>query len=162
MKVLAFDPSGNYGKEGMGTSGFANSLDGYITKWGDIKSTDYDCRQAYWQAHEDLILQTYPDILVVESYRLFGHKSKQQTGSSLETPQLIGYMEMVAYKFKIPFILQDPSIKTRFADDVMLKLGMLEKKGNKFYFKGELTNMHMRDAIRHNLYYNRYGKKVAQ
>lgn len=104
-------------------------------------------------------MQHDPDVLVCESYRLFGHKSKQQIGSNLETPQLIGYLQMVAYKFNIPFVLQDPATKQRHSDDVLVKTGILEKKGSKYYYKGQPTNLHMRDAIRHNLFYYKYGRK---
>lgn len=155
MKVLAFDPSGNY-HEGMGTTGYALALDGFPpAKLGDIKSTDYNCRQAYWAAHRNLIEQTLPDVVVVESYRLFGHKSKEQIGSQLETPQLIGYIEMICYDWMIPVVYQDPSTKQRHADDILVKIGVIEKKSNKFYYKGELTNLHMRDALRHAMYYQR-------
>lgn len=159
MKVLTFDPSGNF-NEGMGTSGFSISLDGNLPhKLGDIKATDYESRQGYWFAHRERIEIVYPDVLVVESYRLFGHKAKQQSGSSLETPQLIGYLEMVAHEINIPIVLQDPSTKTRHTDDILVKTGIIEKRGNKYFYKGEMTNLHQRDALRHNLYYCKYGKK---
>jgi hypothetical protein len=159
MKVLSFDPSGNY-NEGKGTTGYAVSNDGHLPhKLGDISSKDYASRQAYWAAHRDLIEQTFPDVLVIESYKLFGHKAKQQTGSSLETPQLIGYMEMVAYDFNIPVVYQDPSTKSRHKDEILVSTGLVEKRGNKFFYKGEMTNLHMRDALRHNIYYLKYGRK---
>lgn len=159
MKVLSFDPSGNY-NEGKGTTGYALSLDYNLPhKLGDIAAKDFTSRQAYWAAHRDLIESNLPDVVVIESYRLFGHKSKEQTGSSLETPQLIGYMEMVCYDWNIPVILQDPSTKSRHADDVLTAVNVLVKKGVRYYYKGELTNLHQRDALRHNLYYCKYNKK---
>ena len=160
MKVLSFDPSGNTGKEGNGTSGYAISLEGNLPhELGDIKSTDYNSSQAYWFAHKELIESHFPDVVVIESYRLFGHKAKQQTGSTLDTPRLIGYLEMVCYELNIPVVYQDPSTKTRHADDILVKTGIVEKKGNKLYYKGEITNLHQRDALRHNLYYVKYGSK---
>jgi RNase H-fold protein (predicted Holliday junction resolvase) len=155
MKVLAFDPSGNF-DEGEGTSGYSISLDGNMPhKLGEIKASDYKIRQHYWFAHKKLIEQTFPDHVVIESYRLFGNKSKEQIGSSLETPQLIGYLEMVCYELNIPVYLQDPTTKSRHADDVLIKAGVIEKKGGKHYYRGELTNLHMRDALRHDLYFRR-------
>lgn len=158
MKILSLDPAGNF-LEGSGTTGWALSENGNIIEFGDIKANKFKTRGDYWLAHEDLILQHDPDVLVCESYRLFGHKSKQQIGSNLETPQLIGYLQMVAYKFNIPFVLQDPNTKQRHSDDVLVKTGILEKKGSKYYYKGQPTNLHMRDAIRHNLFYYKYGRK---
>lgn len=155
MKVLAFDPSGNY-NEGKGTTGWAISLDDFPpSKLGQIAAEGYKSRQAYWFAHKELIESFFPDVCVIESYRLFGHKSKEQIGSSLETPQMIGYLEMVCYELMIPVVYQDPTTKSRHADDVLLKIGVIEKKSNKLYYKGELTNLHMRDALRHCMYYQR-------
>jgi hypothetical protein len=152
-KVLSFDPSGNY-TEGMGTSGYAVSLDGHLPhKLGDIRAEDYKTREEYWFRHKILIEQQHPDVVVIESYRLFGSKAKEQVGSSLETPMLIGYLQMVCYEMQIPVIIQDPTTKSRHADDVLVKAGVVEKKGIRYYYKGELTNLHQRDALRHNLYY---------
>lgn len=158
MKILSFDPSGNY-KEGKGTSGYATSDDGMSMKLGDIASEGYTSRQAYWDAHRKLIESYKPDVVVIESYRLFGHKAKSQSGSSLETPQLIGYLEMICFQHEIPCVLQDPTTKSRHTDDVLVKTGVIEKKGNRYYFKGILTNLHQRDALRHNLFFNKYGRK---
>jgi hypothetical protein len=166
-KILAWDPSGNF-TEGKGTSGYAISLDGnQAHKLGDIKATDYKTRQEYWFAHKELIEKQFPDYVVIESYRLFGHKSKEQIGSSLETPQLIGYLEMVCYEMNIPTFLQDPSTKSRHADDVLVKSGVIERKGSvthpKYYYRGELTNLHQRDALRHELYFKKFNlKKVVK
>lgn len=135
-------------------------MDGNLPhKLGDIKASDFGSKEAYWFEHRKLIHDIDPNVIVIESYRLFGHKAKEQSGSSLETAQLIGYMEMVAWEYDIPVILQDPSTKTRHKDEILVKMGIIEKKSNKFYYKGELTNLHQRDALRHNRYYCKYGKK---
>lgn len=158
MKVLSFDPSGNY-NEGKGTSGYAISVDNSLPfMLGDIKSEGFSSRQAYWYDHSNLIKVTNPDVVVIESYKLFGHKSKQQIGSILETPQMIGYLEMVCWELNIPVIYQDPSTKLRHTDEILTKLEILTKHGNKHYYKGESTNLHMRDALRHNIYFVKYGK----
>jgi hypothetical protein len=160
MKILCFDPSGNISTgEGKGTSGWSVFKDKELIEFGEIKASDFDSKEAYFQAHEDLILQHYPDIIVCESYRLFGNKAKQQSGSLLETPMLIGYMQMVAYKFRIQWVTQDPSTKARVADDILTRMGVFEKKGNKYYCQGKQTNIHMRDAIRHGIFYIRYKLK---
>lgn len=160
MKILSFDPSGNHGKEGDGTTGYAISLDNNLPhKLGDIKADDFEIKHMYWGFHKELILNVNPDLIVIESYKLFGHKAKQQTGSELPTAQLIGYLEMVAYENSIPVVFQDPSTKQIHTDEILVKLGVLEKKGDKHYYKGELTNLHKRDALRHDLYYKRRNKK---
>lgn len=156
-KVLSLDPSGNY-HEGKGTTGYAVRLEKSV-RLGDIRAIEYSSREAYWFAHRELVEKHLPDVLVIESYRLFGHKSKQQIGSSLETPMLIGYLLGVAHELNIQVVIQDPSTKSRFSDDILLKLGIIEKRGNKYYFKGEVTNLHQRDALRHDLYYYKFGRK---
>lgn len=161
MKVLAFDPSGNF-SEGKGTTGYSLSLDGNMPhRLADISAKDYATKHAYWFAHKELIETAFPDVVVIESYRLFGNKAKEQTGSSLETPQLIGYLEMVCYEMDIPVVLQDPSTKQRHADPVLVQMGVLERNGQKYYYRGEMTNLHQRDALRHDLYYNRKRRKQA-
>lgn len=158
MKTVSFDPSGNFA-EGKGTTGIAVGLEGSLPhRLADISAKDYESKHAYWFAHKEFIEETFPDLIIIESYKLFGHKSKQQIGSSLETPQLIGYLEMVAYEMGIPVVFQDPSTKQRHTDEILVKLNILEKRGGKFYFKGELTNLHKRDALRHYLYYLRRKK----
>lgn len=162
MKVLTFDPSGNY-NEGKGTTGYSLSLDGNLPhKLGDIRAEDFNSKHAYWHEHENLIRSVEPDIIVIESYRLFGNKAKEQTGSDLETAQLIGYLEMVAWKLHTPHFLQDPTTKQRHADDILVKTGIVEKKGIRYYYRGEVTNLHQRDALRHDLYFNKYNKKKLE
>lgn len=158
IRILSFDPSGNF-TEGKGTTGYAIAVDGYLPhKLGDINSEGFVNKHEYWLKHEDLINFVAPDVIVIESYKLFGHKAKQQTGSEIPTAQLIGYLEMIAYKKKIPVFFQDPSTKQRHADDILVKMGIVEKKGRSYYYKGEITNMHKRDALRHNLYFQKYNK----
>jgi hypothetical protein len=158
MKILSFDPSGSF-HEGKGTTGWALFVDKELKEFGEIKASDYMLKQEYFSAHDDLILNHYPDIIVIESYKLFGHKAKQQSGSNLETPQLIGFIEMVAFRLNIKVVFQDPSQKIRVADDILTRMGVFEKKGNKYYCQGKQTNLHMRDAIRHGIFYIRYKLK---
>jgi hypothetical protein len=159
MELLSFDPSGNFGKkEGFGTTGFARFVDGGLQDYGHISAKDYDCQEAYWQAHEDLILNVWPDILLVESYKLFEHKAQSQSWSTMDTPQMIGFIKMICYKFGITLVFQDPQQKQGVTDERLVKLGYFEKKGNRYYINGMPTIIHSRDAIRHGIYYFRYGK----
>lgn len=156
VKVLAFDPAGNW-SEGKGTTGYAISTDGNPAhELGDIRAVNFSSKHSYWFDHKNLIEVHFPDYVVIESYRLFGHKAKEQSGSSLETPQLIGYLEMVCYEFEIPVFFQDPSTKSRHSDDILVKTGIIEKRTTKLYYRGELTNLHQRDALRHELYFKKY------
>lgn len=157
-KVLSFDPSGNF-SEGKGTTGWAVFKQKDLSHFGEIKASDYMLKQEYFSAHQDLIEETMPNVIVIESYKLFGHKAKQQSGSSLETPQLIGFIEMVAFQHNIPVVFQDPSSKVRVADDILTRMGVFEKKGRSYYCQGHKTSLHERDSIRHGIFYIRYKLK---
>jgi hypothetical protein len=59
----------------------------------------------------------------------------------------------------IPVEFQDPSTKQRHADPILIKSGVIVKKSaSHYYYKGELTNMHKRDALRHYMYYAKRRK----
>lgn len=158
MRVLALDPSGNFGeKEGNGTTGFAIFENGNLTDFGHIAAEDYNRQEFYFYNVGDLFLTFKPDEVVCESYKLFGHKAKQQSGSSLDTPQLIGYLRMCAWSLEIPIIFQDPKDKVRVTDPILVHMGVLEQSaGGRFKALGRQTIIHERDAIRHGVYYHRY------
>lgn len=159
MKTLCFDPSGNHGKEGYGHTGWAIFENDNLVEFGDIAAEDFKTQEEYFAKHEYLIIDKAPGVVVCESYRLYaGARGKAQINSTLDTPQLIGYLRMVCWAQNMQFSLQAPSDKTRVADPQLLKMGVLERKGNKHYCMGKPTNLHMRDAIRHGIYYLRYVK----
>lgn len=157
-RVLIFDPSGNHGGEGAGTTGYAVFVDGEVVHFGTIASKDFLSQEMYWGTHTDIIAIQKPDTVVMESYKLFAHKSKQQHWSTLDTPQLIGYMRMWCWKRQIPVVFQDPGDKVRVTDPILVKQGIFEKRGNKHYCMGRSTVLHERDAIRHGIYFHKYGK----
>lgn len=48
--------------------------------------------------------------MVVEDFKLFGHKAKQQIGSKMEASQVIGKCETIAQLKKLEFVKQPASI----------------------------------------------------
>lgn len=152
------DPSGNF-SEGKGTTGWATFVNGQVARFGEVKASDYASQEEYWYVVARIVTGANADLIGCESYRLFGHKAQSQVQSAMETCQLIGYLRMVAYHRNIPFVMQDPSQKVRVNDENLTREGVFEKRGNNYYFEGKLTNLHMRDAIRHGIHYNRYGRK---
>lgn len=158
MKILTLDPSGNFSKkEGDGTTGWSIFENGELVDFGDVAAKNYDKIEQYWEAISDLI-DCSISVVVCESYRLFAGKATAQSNSMMETPQLIGYLRMFCYKWEIPIIFQDPKDKLRVTDPILVRQGVFELKGNKHYCQGRSTNLHMRDAIRHGLYFLKYGK----
>lgn len=70
------------------------------------------CWEVVWEqrfAFVQSIAEIKPDVLVVEAFRLYAHKSQQQIGSDFPSVQLIGAIEYVAYHANIPLIYQMPS-----------------------------------------------------
>jgi hypothetical protein len=158
MKILTLDPSGNFSKkEGDGTTGWAIFEDGELKDFGAISASDYKKIEEYWEAISDIIDLSI-NVVVCESYRLFAGKATAQSNSLMETPQLIGYLRMHCYKWEIPIIFQDPKDKLRVTDPILVRQGVFILKGKKHYCQNRPTNLHMRDAIRHGLYFLKYGK----
>jgi hypothetical protein len=164
MRILILDPSGNFGeKEGAGTTGWAVFENGELKDFGKIEAADYDCQEAYWQSVWRCIKDRDPDKVVCESYKLFGHKAKQQSGSSLDTPQLIGYLRGMCWAYSYLIIFQDPKDKVRVADEILVHMGILEQTaGGRYKALGRQTVIHERDAIRHGVFYDRYTSKKLQ
>lgn len=162
MRVLSFDPSGNF-KEGKGTTGICQMVDGTPIILTDIHAGDFEFAEMYWAFHREYIRTFRPDFIVMEGYKLYNHKgtsAKMQANSELETPQLIGYLKMVCYEENIPLTIQFASdVKTRWSEDVLVRLGILEQKGTKYYFNGKSTVTHHRDALKHALHFERYKKE---
>lgn len=161
VRIIVFDPSGNMGKnEGYGTSGYAVFDNGELKDWGIISSKDFETQEEYWDAHKQLLFRhiPYPHTVVCESYNLQGNKALSQTGSSLDTPQLIGFLRMVCWSEGIEWIFQHPQDKARVADPILVREGVFEQKGNRITCQGKPTVIHSRDAIRHGIYFHRYGK----
>jgi hypothetical protein len=157
MRVLCLDPSGNF-KEGDGTTGWALFEDEKLTIFGNVKSSDYTCPEEYWQNVWRRTAMDIADKVVCESFKLFGHKAKQQAWSEMETPQLIGFLRGKCYEYNIPLVFQDPKDKVRVTDPILVHMGVLEQKGNRYYALGSPTLIHERDAIRHGVFWHRYGK----
>lgn len=160
MRILCIDPSGNHGaKEGFGTTGFALFNDGELFDFGSHPSRLYNSDVDYWAGILAQIKSYGPvDAIVCESYKLMGHKAMQQSGSSLDTPQLIGVIRMYCYNCNTKFIFQDPKDKVRVADPILVNMGILEERNGRYYALGRQSVIHERDAIRHGVFFNRYSK----
>lgn len=158
MKILALDPSGSF-KEGKGTTGFCKFINGTIENVYDLKAKGFETRVDYWKEHIEIIQHEKPEVVVCEDFVLYGHKAKQQTGSQMETSQLIGYIEMKCVELGIPFVKQRATIKIRFSDDILVLKGYIQKGQNRYLWNGQSVNLHIRDSIRHAVYFWKYGRE---
>ena len=166
--IVALDPSGNH-SEGNGTTGICE-LEGKEAMVKDIHAGSYEMAEAYWGAHIDYLdsfllyakknQQTME--VVMEGYRLYGHKSATQINSTLETPQLIGVIKFWCYENCVPLKIQFAAdVKNRWSDSVLEKLGVIEivNRRRKLSSSGQWLNNHKTDALRHALHYQKYGRK---
>lgn len=94
----------------------------------------------------ELILMFEPDELVIESFRLYPWKAKEQYWSDFETPEIIGIIKYWAWNQNIKIVMQPASNKIPFPDERLRKLNVY------------VPNNHARDAVRHGLYRIKFGK----
>lgn len=161
--ILALDPSGSY-KEGLGTTGWCliDQDTKKIIKFGYIYAGDYSCQFKYWEAHIDLIdsLTGYHPDVVIEDYLLYGDRVTAQINSRLETPQLLGIIKYECYKRGLFIYIQTAlQVKIRWNDDILIKKGFINKKGNKYRIGSVTVSDHVRDSIRHGVHYMTYNSK---
>ena len=158
MIILAMDPSGAF-NEGKGTTGYSiwayNEGNYKLLNIGQIVATDFTTSQDYYNAHISLLHATKPDVLVIEDYLLYAHKAKQQIGSKMETPKLIGIIEYECARLNIEVTMQRAlDLKKRWNDNILIYKGILEKHSNHYCALGNKSvSKHIRDSIRHGIHY---------
>lgn len=155
--IIALDPSGNW-NEGKGTTGICIMWSrGELHKVHELQAEKFKSPEAYWDAHISYLGAFEGDgglEVVMEGFRLYGHKSKEQTNSQFETPQLIGVIRHWCYVNDVPLKIQYATeVKTRWSDDILLKKEIIWKRNNVRYFKNQVLNNHKTDAIRHAMHY---------
>lgn len=163
--IVALDPSGNF-TEGNGTTGICE-LNGEMAEVREIHAGKYKSAEEYWNVHikyleSILFWEDKKFELVMEGYRLYGHKSDTQVNSTLETPQLIGVIRYWCYANNVPLKIQYAvEVKNRWSDSVLEKKGIIEivNKRRKLISSGQWLNNHKTDALRHALHYQRYNKE---
>ena len=160
--IFAFDPSGNF-TEGKGTSGWVlMDWKENLLERGYISAHDYDCPEAYWQAHVDLIYKYNRNyrgdlIIVMEEYVLYRDRSADQTNSKMETCRLLGILQYHCWRLKQPYSMQlAASVKHRWSDELLCREGIIRKEGRGYVDNKSNMNIsliHTRDAYRHAIHY---------
>ena len=137
--LLSFDPGE--------TTGWAMFKYGKLTQ-GDqiilpIEENSKINGKEFWS-----LFQVYqPDHVVIEGYRVYGHKAAAHSWSALYTPKLIGYIEGICQFYDVPYSIQMAATKQFCNDDKLRNWGYYDK------FK-----KHCRDAIRHGCYWLLFSK----
>lgn len=157
MRVLAIDPSGAF-HEGKGTTGWAlfESKGRRLLDFGEVRASDYASSADYFRAIAALFQKEEELHVVIEDYLLYANKAMQQINSRMETPKLIGYLQMVCSDLGIPHKMQMAAqVKKRWADYIMAYHGVITMEQGKPLIRalGRITNNHERDAMRHALHY---------
>lgn len=174
MLYVAIDPSGSF-NEGKGHTGIAQLWEGEWDKLGmcSVSAKDYATRHDYWNAVMDVAVKNFlttgtgitPDdiTVVIESFVI--RTNGFTVGKMPETIQFIGAMVWEFENLGIKnIVFQTPSqAKTRFPDERLPDyIPGLTKEDNGFYYiRGKRINDHTRDALKHLLFYRRYGGKTV-
>lgn len=154
MIILAFDPSGSF-KEGKGQTGWVCIKDDQLLSYGLIKAKDFKTKYDYFEEHIKHIKSVNPNIVVMENFRLYGHKANSLIGSELETAKLIGVMQHHLDKSNRNYVMQMAAqVKTRFTDNILINKKYITKDVNgRYYINGVNVAGHIIDALRHALFY---------
>ena len=172
MKYIFIDPSGSF-NEGKGHTGIAviKDNDWNTLEYCSIAAKDFDTRHEYWYAimmkiHEytffkDPEPRTNLDTkVIIESFMI--RSQGFLMGKMPETIRLIGALEFKLENHGIDCYLQTPTqAKARFKDnDLPRYIPGFEKRINgRYYLNGKQINDHIRDALKHLLYFMKYKVK---
>ena len=162
MKYVFVDPSGSF-NEGKGHTGIAVCEDNIENlNIYSLSANKYSSRHDYWQAILNTIFDqklSNSDVVIIEGFMI--RTTGFLMGKMPETIQFIGALCWELEKANIPYSIQTPTqAKSRFTDDALEKyIPNFEKRSNgRYYLNGHLTNDHIRDALKHLIYFMRYRK----
>jgi hypothetical protein len=157
--VLSVDPSGNY-IDGKGHTGLVvaevNDTDFKVVFKETIRADKFDSRLAFWKAHTDAI-DLGLDLMIIEDFMLYPHV--KQGFSYMETPRLLGIMELDASVKEVPVVFQRAVDIAGLSDDILVARGVLEKRKGRYWFDNKVYNDHERSALKHLMLWHYKEKK---
>lgn len=169
--ILAIDPSGNF-EEGKGTTGTClfNVAANQIESVQDIKACAYKTKEEYWQAHINyikLIRSLYDDLcIIIEDFTLDPRRAMQQSHSKMETPKIIGILQLYCKQKGLPYKMQRAvEVKNRWADHILeykkyiIKHNRMYYIPHKYIMETKPISRHCKDAIRHAVHYHTFYNK---
>ena len=125
-----------------------------------VSASHYSSRHEYWKAIAISIISkiTLDTHVIIESFMI--RNVGYVIGKMPETIQLIGYLSFILEELNIPYTFQTPSqAKSRFKDTMLpVFIPNLTYKNNRYYLNNKIINDHVRDALKHLLYFNTYKK----
>lgn len=167
MIYIAVDPSGSF-NEGKGHTGISFMKDDDFETLGtiSINAKGFSQRHLYWKAIIESVIKIAiigKSIVIIESF--VNRQNGFTLGKMSETPLLIGALVWELERLGIEYLFQTPGqVKPRFRDDLLPKyIPNLTKKylNNKeyYYLNNKMCNDHIRDSLKHLVYYKKYGGK---
>lgn len=159
--ILAIDPSGNF-EEGKGTTGLCcfSGKEMRISCVANIEARQYTSKENYWKAHTDFIksfVNACPNaIIIIEDFTLDPRRAMQQSHSKMETPKLIGILQLFCTENNIPYKMQRPvEVKNRWADSILEFKKYIIKRNRMHFIPGfsRPISRHCKDAIRHAVHF---------
>ncbi len=163
ITLCVIDPSGNFnsgkGKTGVSYIVYDNEKNELIwdtLRLDTVAAKDFKTRHEYWAA---IMNKAHgANQVIIESFMI--RTDGFLMGTMPETIMLIGALTWELEKDKIPYIFQTPSqAKVRFKDEILLrKVPNMTYVNNRYYLNGKMTNDHVRDSLKHLLYYINYGR----
>ena len=167
--ILALDPSGSF-YEGKGTTGWClfDTKKNEFLICGSVYAKHYSTMEDYWNAVIAVIKKAseYRDVIVVcEDYLLYAHKLQDQINSRMETPKLIGCIQLYCFNQNIPYYMQTAAeVKKRWADHILEYKGYtktVDRRGKILPTSGDYSTYshHSLDAIRHAIHYATFKNK---
>lgn len=163
IKYIVIDPSGSF-NEGKGHTGIT-LITG--TDWTSLEVKSFDAkhfnnRTDYWSAVIRTIIDEYrkgPIEVIIESFQI--RTTGFMLGKMPETILFIGAIEYVCELKKIKYSTQAPTTaKSRFKDEHLEHyIPNFEHRDNgRYYLNGKQVNDHVRDSLKHLLFYFKYRK----
>ena len=160
MRYVAIDPSGSF-NEGKGHTGIS-----IINDWNwdtleviSVSAKNFPDRYSYWKSLISTVIQdTENTVVVIESFVV--RSNGFLVGKMPETSLFIGALVYELERLGVPYVFQSPSqAKTRFKDEHLGKyIPNYERRDNGFYYlNGNRINDHVRDSLKHLLYFMKYG-----
>ena len=167
--ILAIDPSGNF-EEGKGTTGMClfDAEENKILALKNITASDFTSKEDYWQEHINAINRVIMNpkyrktIIVIEDFMLDPKRALQQSHSRMETPKLIGIIQLHCSTHNIPYAMQRPTdVKNRWADYILEYKKYIVKYRNTYVLPdtNKSISRHCKDAIRHAVHYSTFKNK---
>jgi hypothetical protein len=157
---IAIDPSGSF-NEGKGHTGISKIID---WDWNTLETKSYSAknytdRHTYWKDIIYSATRTCENVtVIIESFVV--RSNGFLVGKMPETSLLIGALVYELERLGIPYVFQSPSqAKTRFKDEYLGKyIPGYERRDNGYYYlNGIRINDHIRDSLKHLLYFEKYG-----